>query len=232
MPKAGSKIYYWDTSAFIAWINGGAEYPKDVIDGLDGIAREVNDNRAVLGTSVITETELLQGKLSTEQAAKLQSLFKRRNVHSISVDSKIARMASEIRNYYSAKSIKISTPDSIHLATAIIYGADEFHTLDGAGDRQRPSDLLHLNGNVAGHSLHIRVPIAIQPSLFGSVQPVPLLEGKSAGGKIEREIKQIEPSATQVQGSSIGHPKSEATEIKSPDKEKKKEGKVEGPPSL
>jgi predicted nucleic acid-binding protein len=188
MRKTGRKTYYWDSSSFIAWLNGGKGHSKDVIDGLDAIAKEINENRAILCTSVITETEVLQGKLSPEQITKFQNLFKRRNVISIGVDSKIARLASEIRNYYSTKKVRISTPDSIHLATAIIYGADEFHTLDGDGERQRPSDLLRLNGDVAGHSLHIRIPIAVQPCLFSGVDSL-ALEGDPAKGKVEKETK-------------------------------------------
>src|SRR5690349_6962543 len=143
MAKAGRKTYYWDSSAFIAWLDGGKGHPKDVIAGLEEIAREVNENRAILCTSVMTETEVLQGKLTPEQADKFQNLFKRRNVHSIAVDSRIAKKASEIRNYYNGRGRKLDSPDSIHLATAIIYGVDEFHTLDG-------DDLLRLNGDVPG----------------------------------------------------------------------------------
>jgi predicted nucleic acid-binding protein len=234
MPKAGSKTYYWDTSSFIAWLDGGVGHSKDVIDGLDAIAKEVNENRATLCTSVMTETEVDQGKLTPEQATKFQNLFKRRNVISIGIDSKIARMASEIRNHYNAKKIKISTPDSIHLATAIIYGVNEFHTLDGDGKRRRPSDLLRLNGNVAGHSLHIRVPIAIQPSLFGGVRPVPL-DVESAGGKVEKETKQIESSAPQIQGRSARSTDSQTAEAKTEGQNQEGDqnlGKKEGPPSL
>ncbi len=219
MAKAGRKTYYWDSSSFIAWINGGRGHSKEVIDGLDTIGKEVNENRATLCTSVMTETELLQGKLSPEQTAKLQNLFKRRNVIEINVDSKVARTASEIRNYYSANGIRISTPDSIHLATAIIYGVDEFHTLDGDGERQRPSDLLRLNGNVAGHSLHIRVPIAVQPSLFSGVIPV-ALEAEPTRGKIAEETKQIESSAPEIQGSSARPADGRTTEEKAESRNK------------
>jgi len=200
MAKANRKTYYWDSCSFIAWIDGGKGYSKDIIDGLDGIAQEVHENKANLCTSVMTETEILQGKLSPEQSTKLQNLFKRRNVILIGVDSKIARTASEIRNYYNARNIHIMPPDSIHLATAIIYGVDEFHTLDGCGGRQRPSDLLHLNGNVAGHSLHIRVPVAVQPTLFGAMS-FPTLEVDSAGGN-DQKVPKEDTSALRIQGAS------------------------------
>lgn len=168
MPKTGKKKYYWDTCSFIAWIDGGKGHPPEVIAGLEQIAKEVTDNEAILCTSAIIQTEILAGKLTVEQATKIENLFKRKNVLQISVDTKISRRASEIRNHYNMKGIKIKTPDSIHLATAIMYEVDEFNTLDGSGERPRPSDLLPLNGDVAGYPLHIRVPTG-QPGLFTAI---------------------------------------------------------------
>ena len=139
MAKA-KKIYYWDTCCFIAWLTS-KDYPQEVLDGLDDVAKEVNENRAILCTSVMTDTEILEGQLTADQITKFQNLFKRRNVIQITLDQRIARRASEIRNYYNGRGIKIKTPDATHLATAIIYEAEEFHTLDGGGERQRPSDL-------------------------------------------------------------------------------------------
>jgi predicted nucleic acid-binding protein len=206
MAKRGRKLYYWDTSAFIAWINGGQGHPPEVINGLDEIAKEVAENRAALCTSVNTKTEILQGKLTPDQKTRLDNLFKRRNVTLINVDSRIADMASEIRNYYNNRGIKISTPDAQHLATAIIYNVDEFHTLDGG-------DLLRLNGDVAGHPLHIRVPVAIQPSLFSGVSPIEL-NPTPTGGKIAKETTESESSTSQIQGGSARSVDGQTTEEK------------------
>jgi predicted nucleic acid-binding protein len=183
MPKPGKKLYYWDTATFIAWLDGGKNLAVEVISGLDEIAKEINDNRAFLCTSVITQVEVLQGKLTPEQSTRFDNLFKRRNFSLINVDGRIATRASEIRNYYNQRGINIKTPDATHLATALIYKVDEFHTTDGAGERQRPSDLLRLNGDVAGYPLHIRVPVALQPSLLAGVEPLssPFPEVKTKG---------------------------------------------------
>src|ERR671930_444531 len=129
MPKTGKKLYYWDTSCFIEWLLGGKDYPADALAGLEYIAIEINNNRSLLCTSVITNTEILQGKFTKEQADRLENFFKRRNVSLVSIDNKISQRASYIRNYYNERDIKIKTPDSIHLATALIYKVDEFHTL-------------------------------------------------------------------------------------------------------
>jgi predicted nucleic acid-binding protein len=103
MPKLDRKIYYWDTSALIAWVEGGKGWPADVVAGLDEIAIDVTNNKAILCTSAIIQTEILQGQLSTEQISKIEALFKRKNVLQVNVDPRIGKKASEIRNYYNFK---------------------------------------------------------------------------------------------------------------------------------
>jgi hypothetical protein len=56
----------------------------------------------------------------------------------------------------------LSVPDAIHLATAIQYRVDEFHTFDGEGN-SRYLGLLPLSGNVGGHKLTICKPKARNP---------------------------------------------------------------------
>lgn len=212
MPRGNKKIYYWDTCCFIAWITGKC-FSDEVLDGLREIAKEITENRAILCTSVTTETEILEGKLTAEEMVKFENLFKRRNVIQITLDHRISKLASEIRSFYDKRGIKIKTPDAQHLATAIIYGADEFHTMDGGGQRARPSDLLRLNGDVAGRPLHIRMPRMMPPPLFRNAEQ---------GAAIEQSNQaEIESSAVEVQGSSSGHTGSETTE-------EKKEGASEG----
>jgi predicted nucleic acid-binding protein len=195
MPRAGRKTYYWDTSCFIAWVDGGKGHPKEVLAGLEEIAKEVTDNKANLCTSVMLDTEILAGKLTPEQATKLQDIFKRKNVVKINMDSRISQKSSEIRNYYNSRGIKISSPDAIHLATALIYGVDEFHTLDGDGKQNK---LLRLNGNVAGQPLHIRVPLG-QRGLFDGIANLDA-EPQSGGNDA---AKAIAPSTTN-QESGVG----------------------------
>jgi len=49
----------------------------------------------------------------------------------------------------------VTTPDSIHLATAIIWKVECFYTFDGKDKAKKARALLPLNGNVAGRSLAI-----------------------------------------------------------------------------
>ena len=221
MTKVVKKKYYWDSCIFIAWLNGGEGRPPEVIEGLNEVARDVNENRAALCTSVTTWTEILQGKLTPEQKTRLENLFKRRNVVLINIDARIAQMASEIRNYYNERGVKIETPDAQHLATAIIYEVDEFHTLDGDGDRQRPNDILRLNGDVAGHPLHIRVPTSLQNPLLQGVGPLPPVEAEQAGEKNAKKGQAgiTEPASAEIRGSDRGRTESQAAAVEEGEKE-------------
>jgi hypothetical protein len=75
---------------------------------------------------------------------------------------RIINKGSELRDYYQRRRTIVggpglSTPDSVHLATAILYRVDEFHTFD---ERDKPGSLglIPLSGDAAGHSLVICKP--------------------------------------------------------------------------
>jgi len=85
------------------------------------------------------------------------------------MDTKVAAMAHDIRDHYMARSAEfggktLSAPDSIHLATAILYRVTEFHTFDGDGS-SKSLGLLPLSGNVGGNRLIICKPQARNPLL-------------------------------------------------------------------
>ena len=98
-----------------------------------------------------------------------EDLMKRNSITRIAVDMRIAKLAKELREYYVAQKSQnndrmLSVPDAIHLATAILYRADEFHTFDEES-RKKTVGLIPLSGNVAGHSLRICKPVAKHPEL-------------------------------------------------------------------
>ena len=95
----------------------------------------------------------------------LAGLMKRMNVKSI--DSKIAKLAHDLTDWYAIRPTEynnktLSTPDALHLATAILYRANEFHTFDEDNGRNSLG-LLPLSGNVAGYGLTICKPVAKNP---------------------------------------------------------------------
>jgi predicted nucleic acid-binding protein len=157
--KAGKRIFYWDANVFIAWLKGETCWPTGVIIGMDDVAREVHANKAILFTSTLTSTEIFQGTLTKAEKEKLSLLLQRSNVNQIAPDTRVADRASAIREFYNSRGNKIKTPDAIHLATAIIYKADEMQTMDGLELKSsKKTKLLALNGDVAGYRLSIVNP--------------------------------------------------------------------------
>jgi predicted nucleic acid-binding protein len=150
------KKYYWCSWAFISWLNGRAS--ADDMEGLAEIVKQVEKGDAILITSAVMKTEVLEGKMTEDERERFKKLLQRRDVVLVDLTSRVIDLATKIREWNS----KISTPDAYHLATAILYEAEEFHTNDGGGKRKRAGDLIPLSGNVMSHNLKICKPRATQ----------------------------------------------------------------------
>lgn len=156
MPKPKPK-FYWDTCIFLAWLLD-ENRPDGDMEGLAEVASLVAKSNAILVTSVITTVEVLECTLTDESKKLLDDFFKRRNIIRVNVDENVSSLAHEIRNHYKARGNSLRTADSIHIAAAITYGVDQFHTFDDG--------LLRMNGTVAGYPLEICKPRGIQTVMF------------------------------------------------------------------
>jgi predicted nucleic acid-binding protein len=160
--KAGKRIIYWDTTCWLAWLNGeGTEvWSASVVEGIKDVVEEAENNKVILFTSTITRAEIFEAKLSQEQKDKYSKLLRRHNVTQVEPSIRVMDRASQIREYHSNQREKrrISTPDAIHLATAMLNGADEFQTMDGLRKDGKSRKLLAISGDVGGHNLKIVNP--------------------------------------------------------------------------
>lgn len=156
----GNTLYYWDTCLFLAWLKD-EERPTGEMDGVREIIQRSKRRELKIMTSVLTLTEVLSAKIPSGVDTLFTDLLRR--VERTGVDLKVARLSHDIRNHYALAGGKmLTTPDAIHLATAIMYRADEFHTFDD-GKNSKALGLLGLSGNVAGHKLTICKPEARNP---------------------------------------------------------------------
>jgi predicted nucleic acid-binding protein len=158
--KTGKRIIYWDCTCWLAWLyDERAIWPADVITGLEDVVYEIETNQAILLMSAVMRGEILFPRLNPDQRAKYHQLLRRRNFVEQDAGSRVMDRVSIIRDYHHKKGQSVSTPDAIHLATAILYKADEFHTMDGlqkGGSKKRK--LLSLSGDVSGYNLKIVHP--------------------------------------------------------------------------
>ncbi len=163
-------IFYWDACIFITYLKG-EQIINGALEGIEEIEKKVNKKEASIVTSVITFSEILQSKITPEKFDKFIQLFGRNNYTPYNVDEDIAKLAGEIRDYYNTTSNKLTTPDAIHIATAIHLNVDTLHTFDGCGNNP---GLIQFNGTIAGkYSLKIETPVVSQPSLLTNLSDDP-----------------------------------------------------------
>jgi hypothetical protein len=127
--------YYWDACLFYEWLNEEPTTPfrRRAMQRL--LADNVG-NKNVIVTSTITHIEVLPEKLPPDKEATYFANFDGVRIAEHNMDVNVVRLARYIRNYYfrpptaGGKAKMMDAADSIHLATAVILGVDEFHTRD------------------------------------------------------------------------------------------------------
>ena len=179
MPTGRRHSIYWDTCIFLAWMNNEIR-PAGDMEGLGRIAELVQRAEVVLVTSTLTRAEILQSKTTPDAMKRYDMLLRRSNVVSQNMDLPIAKLTSELMDYYLQSDFELLTPDAIHLATAIHVNVNEFHTFDGSTPRKprrskyARSGLLLLDEDVAGRKLRITRPSSDQYEL--SLPPISATE--------------------------------------------------------
>lgn len=150
--------YYWDANIFLAWLKNERRKAGEM-EGVAEIVWMVDRNQAVIVTSVVSKSEVLQSSLPLPVQKLFGQIFQRPNLVLVDFSDRIADLAGTIRDFYMQQGKKVKLGDAQHLATAIAYQVDEFHTFD-------EDDLIPLSGNVAGHKLIICKPKGTQGILF------------------------------------------------------------------
>lgn len=160
------KRYYWDTCIFITWLKNENHTPG-LLEGIEAVLASVEKKKeACIITSVITHAEMLRCKFTGDNFDKFKDLFKRPDIIPCEVTENIAILAGELRDHYGNQ---LTTPDAIHLATAIYFEVDEIHTSDGSGKK---SGLARYDGLVADkYKMNIKQPLGDQYNLLTYIKP-------------------------------------------------------------
>ena len=175
--KTKKPIYCWDSSVLLAVLKNEPRSNEE-ISGLNIVLSEIDKQEAKVIFSAILKIEVLECEMDSSETNMFDKAMQRSNIQEISTSKIITDLARKIRDYYQQQSRidgkkTLSVADCVHLATAIHYSADEFHTYD-EGKKSNDRGLLGLNGNVAGHFLRICKPGFSH--LNAEIQlPIPLL---------------------------------------------------------
>ena len=170
-------LFYWDACVlyeFCADEQADVHKKQAITDLLD----ENKEKRNRICTSVISHTEILPKKLGPEGERKYWSRFGSTFFFDIEVDRSVILLSREIKDFYykdrnaDGEYRMMSTGDAVHLATAIIHNATEFHTRDGKrkGGNVPLIGLAAMSpgGKICGaYDLKIVSPIARQASFDG-----------------------------------------------------------------
>lgn len=192
---AGKRKVYWDSCIFYEWL-GKEDVPREKSDGIREVLAAVYADEAIVLTSVATHLEVLPQKMNEKDAeadSRYLALFDAEKFFEFQVSTNVILLAREIRDYYYRPEIPavprtktspaqprrpakmMDLGDCIHLATAIIEKADEFHTRDNS-DKKGKIPLLNLYDysgipSVCGkYPLTITSPLAIQGTLDVDIQ--------------------------------------------------------------
>ena len=130
-----SGLICWDSAVLIYWI----KKDQNRIKNIRPVVECVKSGQYNLIASSLTYVEILETAMPDGAIDAVENFMENRDMLKVmAVDVRIAKKAQAIRNISLKNGRKISTPDAVHLATAIVSQADFFHTFD--------KRLLSLNG--------------------------------------------------------------------------------------
>jgi predicted nucleic acid-binding protein len=165
---SGSQIpkIYWDSCVFLSFLSGEKVDPA-AMGAMTEWAERADSGKAVILTSAVALIEVSYAKLPARVAKSFHQLFSGPYYYRIACGHRVSELAAKLRVHYrdnrAVNGKMLSTPDAIHLASAITYEASEFHTFDGSGDpsafkKKASLPLVPLSGDVAGHGLIVCPP--------------------------------------------------------------------------
>lgn len=116
----------WDSSVMICLISDKDDVGR--VDKIDKIMKRLDDSEYQLVVSTLIYPEVLESAMPVGAIDQFEGVMQNKNlIVAIAADERVARKAQTIRNLARPK---LTTPDAIHIATAIVIGAEVFHTFD------------------------------------------------------------------------------------------------------
>ena len=159
-----------DSCVIISHLKGGSDRTPDDIRELKGFFSDMHGGKVHVLFPTLLRAEILQCNLGAAKIEEFHLLTGLDNFDEIPINSKIAKLAAEIRSYYLEKNRAnqsvpvIALADAIFIATAIEENCPKLFTYDG--DRlppKKPRKLLTLKNPIAGeYPLHIQKPSVMQ----------------------------------------------------------------------
>ncbi|MCW1915839.1 PIN domain-containing protein [Luteolibacter sp. GHJ8] len=129
------------------------------------LAEAAESRNAIIVTSTITLLEVTSCIDDKDLEDRFQRSFNASHHSLYGAELKVMTKARRLRAdlHKAEPAFKISVPDAIHVATAMILGVDEIHTFDGGKVDKDKCSLLNLSGHPLLDKLVIKKPEAPKP---------------------------------------------------------------------
>lgn len=146
MAALGEAVY-WDSCIFYAHLKE-EEHRAGELGAIKKQVAEFDAGNLIIATSAITITEVMPSKLTDEQVDLFMQMQERSNFVFIETNQPIAQLAVKLRGQYTktkttgdgAKTLTLTTPDAIHVASAIAMGIGQMITID-CNDKPKREEL-------------------------------------------------------------------------------------------
>ena len=123
----GNKLL-WDSCIFYAVLKG-EDRRSGELEILQERVNEFNEGNLVIIASTLLLVEVRQSKLDSKNMEIFDQMLGRSNLELVDVNPIIAKRAATLRNELRNEQDKyMSTPDAIHVATAIEFGVEMWTT--------------------------------------------------------------------------------------------------------
>ncbi len=141
----GNKLL-WDSCVFYAVLKG-EEHRSGELDLLEERLREFHEGILTIVASSVLLVEVRQSKLDSEQMNEFDQMLHRSNLVLADVNPSIAKRAATLRNELRNNQDRyLSTPDAIHVATAIEFEVEMWTT--DSNDSSNSAGILSLSKEI------------------------------------------------------------------------------------
>lgn len=167
-----SDIVYFDSCIFIAHLKKEKRPDPNDMAGVRDLIQKIDRSEIQLATSVLSLSEVLESGVPPGTREDFKQLWGRQNCHLVAVNRDIAEIAHTIRDYYQQQQDELptlTTPDALHVATAISFGCEKLYTFDRNDQKRRRRGLISLSPLIAGQyqlTIEKPEPEGGQPPLF------------------------------------------------------------------
>ncbi|MGO4505264.1 type II toxin-antitoxin system VapC family toxin [Dyella sp. 2YAF14] len=172
---SGKPVVYWDSSAFLALIKEEKTHGDSVYEALASQAGAFDRGEIILATSTVGVAEVLSANLPDGSREQFERILRRSNFQPITMSETVARQAARLRGHCYGKERNgtgepyiLSTPDAIHVVSAMLIKADVVVTLDSDNKTVKADRREMAMTKVASHypvpDLH---PVPIQRPALG-----------------------------------------------------------------